>query len=80
MTRANALYLSTAVQFNSEQLKPIFLWFRDQLVILLKNGPAQEIYFNPDLTFQFLKDPQNSSLDSQIHGMCRYWNRKLSFN
>ena len=31
--------LSTAVQFNSEQLKPIFLWFKDQLVILLKNGP-----------------------------------------
>ncbi len=57
MTRANALYLSTAVQFNSEQLKPIFLWFRDQLVILLKTGPIQETYFNPDLTFQFLKDP-----------------------
>ncbi len=61
MTRANALYLSTAVQFNSEQLKPIFLWFRDQLVILLKNAPAQEIYFNPDLTFQFLKDPKTAS-------------------
>jgi uncharacterized protein len=61
MTRANALYLSTAVQFNSKQLKPIFLWFRDQLVILLKNGPAQEIYFNPDLTFQFLKDPKTAS-------------------
>lgn len=60
MTRANALYLSTAVQFNSEQLKPIFLWFRDQLVILLKNGPIQEIYFNPDLTFQFLKDPKTA--------------------
>ena len=60
MTRANALYLSTAVQFNSEQLKPIFLWFRDQLVILLKNGPAQEIYFNPDLTFQFLKDSKTA--------------------
>lgn len=60
MTRSNALYLSTAVQFNSEQLKPIFLWFRDQLVILLKNGPAQEIYFNPDLTFQFLKDPNTA--------------------
>lgn len=61
MTRTNALYLSTAVQFNSEQLKPIFLWFRDQLVILLKNGPAQEIYFNPDLTFQFLKDPKTAA-------------------
>jgi len=60
MTRSNALYLSTAVQFNSDQLKPIFLWFRDQLVILLKNGPSQEIYFNPDLTFQFLKDPKTA--------------------
>lgn len=60
MTRSNALYLSTAVQFNSEQLKPIFLWFRDQLVILLKNGPVNEIYFNPDLTFQFLKDPKTA--------------------
>lgn len=61
MTRTNALYLSTAVQFNSEQLKPIFLWFRDQLVILFKNGPAQEIYFNPELTFQFLKNPKTAS-------------------
>jgi uncharacterized protein len=56
MTRSNALYLSTAVQFNSEQLKPIFLWFKDQLVILLKNGPIQENVFNPDLTLQFMKD------------------------
>ncbi len=62
MTRANALYLSTAVQFNSEQLKPIFLWFRDQLVILLKNGPSQEVNFNLDLTIQFLKDPNTAPL------------------
>lgn len=61
MTRENALYLSTAVQFNSEQLKPIFLWFRDQLVILLKNGPTQDIYFNPDLTLQFLKNPKTAT-------------------
>ncbi len=39
MTRTNALYLSTAVQFNSEQLKSIFLWFRDQLGHLVKNQP-----------------------------------------
>ena len=61
MTRANALYLSTAVQFNSEQLKPIFLWFRDQLVILLKANPIQETHFNPELTFQFLKEPDTKS-------------------
>lgn len=55
MTRANALYLSTAVQFNSEQLKPIFLWFRDQSVILLKANPIQETHFNPDRTQRWFK-------------------------
>ncbi|WP_435235907.1 AAA family ATPase [Psychromonas sp. PT13] len=30
-TRANALFLSTAVQLNSEQLKPIFSWFKEKL-------------------------------------------------
>lgn len=62
MTRVNALYLSTAVQFNSEQLKPIFLWFRDQLVILLKNGPAQEVNFNLGLTIEFLKGSSTAPL------------------
>jgi uncharacterized protein len=30
-TRNNALFLSTAVQLNSDQLKPIFNWFKDKL-------------------------------------------------
>jgi len=30
-TRGNALYLSTAVKFADEQLKPIYLWFKDKL-------------------------------------------------
>ncbi|AGE20039.1 TPA: ATP-binding protein [Serratia marcescens] len=30
-TRANALFLSTAVQLNSEQLKPVFMWFQKTL-------------------------------------------------
>ncbi|MBL7003507.1 MAG: ATP-binding protein [Gammaproteobacteria bacterium] len=30
-TRSNALFLSTAVQLNSDQLKPIFNWFKNQL-------------------------------------------------
>ena len=53
MTRANALYLSTAVQFNSKQLKPIFLWFRDQLVILLKNGLHKKFILILILPFNF---------------------------
>lgn len=30
-TRKNALFLSTAIQLNSEQLKPIFNWFKETL-------------------------------------------------
>jgi uncharacterized protein len=33
-TRNNALFLSTAVQLNNEQLMPIFSWFKNQIVIL----------------------------------------------
>lgn len=33
-TRQNSLYLSTAVQLNSEQLRGIFVWFSSKLVIL----------------------------------------------
>jgi AAA15 family ATPase/GTPase len=37
-TRPNALFLSTAVQLNSEQLKPLHSWFAESLVILLEGG------------------------------------------
>lgn len=37
-TRPNALFLSTAVQLNSEQLKPLYNWFAESLVILLDGG------------------------------------------
>ncbi len=30
-TRNNALFLSTAIQFNNEKLKPVFNWFQDKL-------------------------------------------------
>ena len=36
MTRINALFLSTAIQWNSEQLKPVFTWFKRLFVI----GPS----------------------------------------
>jgi AAA15 family ATPase/GTPase len=32
-TRANALFLSAAVQLNNEQLKPVFYWFRNLVII-----------------------------------------------
>ena len=37
-TRANALFLSTAVNLNSSQLRPIFNWFVNKLVILAGNA------------------------------------------
>jgi AAA15 family ATPase/GTPase len=33
-TRSNALFLSTAIQLNNEQLKPVFNWFAHKLVVL----------------------------------------------
>ncbi len=36
-TRSNALFLSVAVQFNSEQLMPVFNWFQKRLRVLSPN-------------------------------------------
>lgn len=33
-TRQNALFLSTAIQLNSEQLKPVFNWFKNKITII----------------------------------------------
>lgn len=49
-TRANSLFLSMAVQLNSEFLRPIFDWFHNQLVIF--NEQAQ---LNLQATIQKLK-------------------------
>lgn len=37
-TRNNALFLSTAVQLNSEQLKPVFNWFKETLRFISGTG------------------------------------------
>ncbi|MCF6346620.1 MAG: ATP-binding protein [Thiomicrorhabdus sp.] len=37
-TRNNALFLSTAVQLNSQQLKPIFDWFKEKFQMVGVNG------------------------------------------
>lgn len=34
LTRANALFLSTAIQLNNEQLKPVFDWFQHRLRVV----------------------------------------------
>lgn len=37
-TRKNALFLSTAIQLNNEQLKPVFNWFQSVLTVILPEG------------------------------------------
>lgn len=37
-TRKNALFLSTAIQLNSEQLKPVFNWFQQKLAVIPPDG------------------------------------------
>lgn len=51
-TRPNALFLSMAVQLNSEQLAPVFDWFARQLVIFNEHATL-----NPRVTLQMLRDP-----------------------
>jgi len=50
-TRPNALFLSVAVRFNSEALRPVLEWFASQLVILNEHSRLSETF-----TVQMLKD------------------------
>lgn len=52
-TRPNALFLSVAVQLNSEALRPVFDWFANGLVIF--NEQAQ---IGPQLSIQMLMQPE----------------------
>jgi uncharacterized protein len=52
-TRPNALFLSMAVQLNSEALKPIFDWFLHHLVIL-----NEQALLNSQVTIQMLKQAE----------------------
>lgn len=49
-TRPNALFLSMAVQLNSEALRPVFDWFANRLVIFNEQSPL-----SPQFSMQMLK-------------------------
>lgn len=51
-TRANALFLSTAIQLNNAQLRPVFNWITQKLIVLM---PGVE--FNPFLSMELLARP-----------------------
>lgn len=50
-TRSNSLFLSMAVQLNSESLRPVFDWFSSSLVIFNEHNKL-----NPQTSLQMLKD------------------------
>lgn len=60
-TRPNALFLSTAVQLNSEALRPVFDWFASQLVIFNELSPL-----SPHFSVQMLKQ------DAQRKAICDF--------
>lgn len=53
-TRGNALFLSTAVNLNSEQLRPIFNWFVNKLIIIESN-----VFPHPFYTMECIKNELN---------------------
>ena len=69
-TRDNALFLSTAVQFNSEQLKPVLEWFSERLNVVATP------HATPFRTFERLEsDPEKKvmgflgSMDLSVTGI-----------
>jgi hypothetical protein len=51
-TRDNALFLSTAVQLNNTQLRPVFDWLTRKLIVL-----APGVTMNPLLSIELLRNP-----------------------
>lgn len=49
-TRANALFISTAIQLNNEQLKPVFTWLTQKLIVLPSGTDL-----NPFLSLELLR-------------------------
>lgn len=50
-TRDNALFLSTAIQLNNAQLRPVFTWITQKLVVLLPG-----VDMNPFLSLELLRE------------------------
>ncbi|WP_300452480.1 ATP-binding protein [Accumulibacter sp.] len=50
-TRDNALFLSTAIQLNNAQLRPVFNWITQKLIVLVPG-----VVMNPFLSLNLLRD------------------------
>lgn len=73
-TRAEALFLSTATQLNSVQLRPVFDWFQKKLVVIvgqtsLNQSLSLQVWDEPDgkdRLLPFLKEADLGIVDMQI--------------
>jgi uncharacterized protein len=54
-TRSNALFISTAIQLNNEQLKPAFSWIARKLIVLTTG-----VNLNPFLSLELLRQPEGT--------------------
>lgn len=74
-TRENALFLSTAVQLNSEQLQPIFDWFNNTLQFIGIDGTSPQFTAesvqkgNKDQVLKFLKAADINLSDLSVKDM-----------
>ena len=73
-TRANALFLSTAVQLNNEQIRPVFSWFQNKLGIVTTNNSM-----NMALSMELLNDPNRSTMLNQFIRAADVGIEKLEF-
>jgi uncharacterized protein len=55
-TRDNALFLSTAIQLNNQQLKPVFEWFQKRLAVIVGN-----VSLNAHLTLKLFDRPDGKA-------------------
>jgi AAA15 family ATPase/GTPase len=60
-TRDNAAFLSTAIQLNNEQLRPVFNWFSNKLAVVTLAQPM-----NWFLSIQSMQDPALRPIINQI--------------
>ncbi len=57
-TRPNALFISTAIQLNNEQLKPVFAWLTQKLIVLI---PGTGVNWNPHLSINLLRESRGQN-------------------
>jgi len=53
-TRPNALFLSTVIQLNNAQVRPVFDWITNKLIVLLPGN----VDLNPMLSLDLLREPE----------------------